>query len=780
MTQVEHALSGPEARYRMIVETTADWIWEIDLHGNTLYSNPGVVGVLGYTPDELLPLRMADMVHPDDLEKCQQVFAAAVASGRGWRNVVLRWRHRDGTYRELESCASPIFAADGTLCGFHGVDRDISERTKAKQALTASEARFAASFDASPLAASIARMSDGRFVAANAKYEKLFGWPGSDLIGRTSLEVGLWPDAQARSAWVERLRPGIPMADYRAAWRRRDGAWREVAISSEIIDVGGELHILAFVQDVTEQVQTQQRLREQEAMLRQVTETIPEAFWIVTPDWREVIYISPAYETIWGRSAVALYGNGLEWADSVVEDQLPAVLAAIPSPEKVAQCDVVHFPDYQIRRPDGSLRWISARAYPIVDENGRTVHFAGIAEDISERKRAETELLAAKKSAEAASADKSRFLAAASHDLRQPMQAITLFASALDRTPLSEEQRRIGHGLKRAASALGGLLDSLLDVSRLDAGVIEPHPRWIDLYEIFRQIDNEFAASALEKNLRFKLFFPERALSVYADPELLMGMLRNLVANALAYTERGGVLVAARARRDRLLMQVWDTGIGIDSGNVPLIYDEFFQVDNRHRDRTRGLGLGLSIVKRLAALMGYELDCRSRLGRGSVFELGIPFDRTRAAHRADLPAGAAAAEVDLGCLKGSRIVLIEDDMPVADSLGLWLESFGVKVLSFTRADDALADAAAAGADFFITDFRLPGSMNGVEFLEAMERRSSTPVKALIVTGDTSASLVSSFRSLRWKVLHKPIEAAKLLSAVAGLCAGEEPQTPAAP
>ena len=782
MTQVESALSGNEDRYRMIVENTADWIWEIDVHGTTVYSNQRVTAVLGYTPEDLSRMRLEDVVHPADLEKFGQVFSAALVNREGWRNVVLRWRHRDGTYRELESCASPIFAADGSLRGFHGMDRDISERRRTEEALKASEARFGASFDASPLAASIARMSDGRFVAANAKYEKLFGWPGSELIGRTSLEVGLWPDAQARSAWVERLRPGIPMTDYRAAWRRRDGASREVSISSEIIDVGGELHILAFVQDVTEQVQAQERLREQEAMLRQITETIPEVFWIVTPDWREVIYISPAYEAIWGRPAAALYGNGLDWADAVAEDQLPAVLAARPSPDMISRHEVVHFPDYQIRRPDGSLRWISARAYPIVDEKGRTVHFAGIAEDITERKGTESELLAAKKAAEAASADKSRFLAAASHDLRQPMQAITLFASALDRTPLSEEQKRISHGLKRAASALGGLLDSLLDVSRLDAGVIEPHPRWIDLYEIFRQIDDEFAAAALEKDLRFKLYFPDRALSVHTDPELLMGMLRNLVANALAYTERGGVLVSARVRGARLLMQVWDTGIGIDPGNVPLIYDEFFQVDNRHRDRTRGLGLGLSIVRRLAVLMGYELDCRSRPGRGSVFELGIPIDRTRAAHIADQPAGAAAAEVDLDCLKGSRIVLIEDDMPVADSLSLWLESFGVNVLSFTRADDALADAAAAGADFYITDFRLPGSMNGVEFLEAVERRSSTPVKALIVTGDTSASRVSSFRSLRWKVLHKPIEAAKLLSALAGLCAGAEPppQTPAAP
>ncbi|MCK7492780.1 MAG: ATP-binding protein [Comamonadaceae bacterium] len=456
-------------------------------------------------------------------------------------------------------------------------------------------------------------------------------------------------------------------------------------------------------------------------MLRQITETIPEAFWIVSADWREVTYISPAYEAIWGtagrRALPQWTGLGRRRGRRSSSRQC---WPPRPSPDMISRHEVAHFPDYQIRRPDGSLRWIAARAYPIVDASGRVLHFAGIAEDITERKRAETELLAAKKSAEAASADKSRFLAAVSHDLRQPMQAITLFVSALDRTPLSEEQRRIGHGLKRAASALSGLLDSLLDVSRLDAGVIEPHPRWIDLYEIFRQIDSEFAAAALERNLRFKLFFPDRALSVYADPELLMGMLRNLIANALAYTERGGVLVAARARRDRLLMQVWDTGMGIDPGNVPLIYDEFFQVGNRHRDRTRGLGLGLSIVKRLAALMGYELDCRSRPDRGSVFELGIPLDRTRAA--GGTPTRVAEAEDDLGCLKGLRIVLIEDDMPVADSLGLWLESFGMKVLSTTRADGALADEAPPAPTSTSPISRLPGSMNGVEFLEAVERR----------------------------------------------------------
>jgi PAS domain S-box-containing protein len=539
---------------------------------------------------------------------------------------------------------------------------------------------------------------------------------------------------------------------------------------------------MAFVQDVTEIVEAQRRLREQEAMFRQIAETIPEVFWIVAPDWRRVMYVSPAYELVWGKPAASLSGNPMVWLDSVVEEHRAAVVAAIPAPATLAGCAVVDFPDYQIRRPDGELRWISARAYPVLDDSGDILHFAGIAEDITARKRSASELLAAKQAAEAASADKSRFLAAASHDLRQPMQAVTLFASALERSRLSDEQRAMISGLLRAAASLGGLLDALLDVSRLDAGVVTPHPRPVELFEIFRRVDSEFSDVALDRGLRFKLSFPASPVLLHADPELLMAILRNIVANALAYTARGGVLVGARRRSGCLLIQVWDTGVGIGAKDLPHIYDEFFQVDNPQRDRRRGLGLGLSIVKRLAALMACRIECRSRLGRGSVFSLSIPTGGRESAGLPEQPRLADDEQCDPLRLAGRRIMLVEDDDLVADSIGAVLESFGALVCRYARADEALADPAVDEVEVFVTDFRLPGGSNGVEFLQAMQRRRSTPVGGVLITGDTTGTRAEAMESAGWKVLYKPIDAGRLLATIVALLAdtGRERDLPAKP
>lgn len=237
---------------------------------------------------------------------------------------------------------------------------------------------------------------------------------------------------------------------------------------------------------------------------------------------------------------------------------------------------------------------------------------------------ANRELRVAKEAAEAATAAKTRFLAAASHDLRQPIQAIHLFQDALSKTTLNAEQQRISDYLLRSVLNLGDLLNALLDISKLDSGIITATPRVIDIDELFGFIDAEFAPIAAAKSLRFKLYFPSADLALLADDNLLQSLLRNLVGNALKYTERGGILVALRRRGNHAVIQVWDTGIGIARTDMEAIFDEYFQVANPERDNAKGLGLGLSIVKRLAKLMGTEVRCRSRLGRGSVFELVLP------------------------------------------------------------------------------------------------------------------------------------------------------------
>ncbi len=240
---------------------------------------------------------------------------------------------------------------------------------------------------------------------------------------------------------------------------------------------------------------------------------------------------------------------------------------------------------------------------------------------------ANRELQLAKEVAEAATLAKSRFLAAAGHDLRQPIQAINLFKDALDGTTLSEEQRRISAYLALSAQNLSDILDSLLEVSRHDTGAITLKPERIDLNDLFRDIDQQFSTLALAKTLRFKLYFPPVGMTLFTDRKLLQSLLNNIISNAIKYSEQGGILIGVRRRGDQALFQVWDTGIGISPEQIGNIFDEYFQVSNPERDKAKGLGLGLAICKRLAKLLETEVVCRSRPGKGSVFEFSLPLQK---------------------------------------------------------------------------------------------------------------------------------------------------------
>ncbi|MFZ4536402.1 ATP-binding protein [Propionivibrio sp.] len=388
--------------------------------------------------------------------------------------------------------------------------------------------------------------------------------------------------------------------------------------------------------------------------------------------------------------------------------------------------------------------------------------------DITARKLAEAELIAAKQAAENASLAKSRFLASASHDLRQPIQAINLFNDALGRTKLSEDQKKISDYLSLSVRTLGDLLNVLLDISKLDAGMVQPFPEEILSEAIFARIEAEFSALVTKKGLRLMLYYPARGMRLLTDPVLLQNLLRNLIDNAIKYTEQGGILVGIRRRGKRALIQVWDTGIGIAPEHLADIFEEYFQVGNPARDRVQGLGLGLSIVRRLAKLLNAQVSCRSRLGRGTVFEISLPLVEEVEAlanhERYRILPTSENDEVSHG-FAGRSVVVIEDDFIVAQALEFALASLGMSVMTFGHAEAALSSSEIALADFYISDFRLPG-MNGMQLLDAIQQRSSKPIKAVLLTGDGSPDRIQLTQSSRWTVLFKPVDLPKLLSALA--------------
>lgn len=367
-------------------------------------------------------------------------------------------------------------------------------------------------------------------------------------------------------------------------------------------------------------------------------------------------------------------------------------------------------------------------------------------------------LLAAKEAAEMATASKSRFLAAASHDLRQPIQAINLFTDALAKPPLNEDQKRISHYLGQSTHSLGDLLNALLDISKLDAGAVTPTLEAIDIYTLFGSIDAEFAALAAAKSLRFRLHFPPGGLALYTDGKLLQSLLRNLIGNAIKYTQHGGVLVGIRRSGDQARIQVWDTGIGIAPNVIDRIYDEYFQVHNPERNRAKGLGLGLAIARRLARLLGSEIVCCSRPGQGSLFEFRLPL-----AAPATGTAGETTAADPAAAAAGRQVVIVEDDEMVAQALTLSLRTLGMAATAYGSAEQALADPHAWGAYAYISDFQLPG-MNGVQFLEAVQQGTVGPIRAVVLTGDTSPERLELTHPT-WKHLFKPVDLTKLVAAI---------------
>jgi PAS domain S-box-containing protein len=516
-----------------------------------------------------------------------------------------------------------------------------------------------------------------------------------------------------------------------------------------------------------------ERMRIQNVRYQRIIENSDQGFWRWELNTRE-FHTSARFNHLLGEAPDKSALPGHRWAGRVFEEDIPRIRAAMR--HLLRRHTPFHQIEFRVRSKTGVWRWLLAQGHVEErDQYGRARVLSGALTDITERRETEAALLLAKQEADRArqtaengNIAKSRFLAAASHDLRQPLQANSLFVSALARTSLSADQQKIVQHITLATKTLGELLDALLDISRLDAGVISPQLAPVELYDIFQRLDNEFASLALEKKLRFKLFFPTQPVVLLTDQHLLLGLLRNLVGNAIRYTDWGGILIGARLRRDTLLIQVWDTGIGIKEEFMQRIYEEFFQADNPQRDRNQGLGLGLSIARRMADLLGYKLSCLSRYGRGSLFEVAIPLT-TSGLHYAPMHYGIEVSEKpDLSVLKGRHCILIEDDPLVVGALDIWLSSYGVKTRCFFDGDSALLDPAIATTDFFITDFRMPGETNGIDFLNAVHNRLQRPICAIILTGDAASEQLDSFADLRWPVLHKPIQSDLLLATLARL------------
>jgi signal transduction histidine kinase/CheY-like chemotaxis protein len=371
------------------------------------------------------------------------------------------------------------------------------------------------------------------------------------------------------------------------------------------------------------------------------------------------------------------------------------------------------------------------------------------------------DLLRQKEVAEAANVAKSRFLASASHDLRQPIHALGMFVGALRDRPLDELSGRLVRQIQNSVGALDGLFTAILDISRLDAGVIESRPRAVAIHPLLKRICHDEMPEIDRKGIELRLI--PCSLAVQTDPVLLERVLRNLISNAVRYTDKGRVVVGCR-RGSRLSVEVWDSGRGIPSDQRDLIFQEFYQIGNPERNRARGLGLGLAIVERLTRILDIPLQMQSQVDRGSVFKLSVP-------QAADRPAAVdLSQEILLTAHPSLFILVVDDEIAIQEGMQTLLAGWGHFVVSAGSCAEMLERATAFSAtpDLIISDYRLRNDEDGIATIERLRSEFNSDIPAILITGDTAPDRIREAVTSDCFLMHKPVSGSRLRAAIANL------------
>lgn len=367
------------------------------------------------------------------------------------------------------------------------------------------------------------------------------------------------------------------------------------------------------------------------------------------------------------------------------------------------------------------------------------------------------QLHAQKIQADDANKAKSKFLAAASHDLRQPLYSLSLFTSVLDETITDPKINKITDQINSSVNALKSLFDSLLDISKLDSGVIKDEKSNFFLHDIFLKLDNDLTPQALEKGL--KINFSNCSYAVNSDPNLLEQILRNFISNAIRYTNKGDIKVKCEHINNVIIIKVIDTGIGIDNSEHEHIFSEFYQLGNPERDRQKGLGLGLSIVQRAAKILDHKIEMQSQLEKGSTFSISVAQAKSLPPTNPQINQHQIENTLD----NQSLIIVIDDEKSIREGLQQLLGIWQYHVVTAIDGNDALEKLQSLNQkpDAIITDFRLPNEQTGLDVIDLINNEFQSDIPALIVTGDIEKHRLIEMNNRDYEILYKPVPALKL-------------------
>ena len=767
----ERKLRESEERFRRVFENAPFGLAVYELDGGITMLNAAFCAMLGYAREELQAVNWRQLTIPADIGPSEVLLKRMLREPGKIVEAEKRYLHKSGRSVWAHIRVSVLTDAEGAPLQFVVHAEDITERKRSEDALRESEERFHTMADSFPSIMWVTGFT-GDLEFVNRAYREYFSIT-SEQVTEGKWELPVHPDDRAAyvAAFERALRDHTAFKmDVRV--RRGDGEWRLVGSYAEPrhSPSGEYMGHVGLSADITERKQAEQALKNSEEKFRQLAENIREVFWMMDAAGTEILYISPAYEKVWGRTCEGLYRNPMSWIDAIhPEDREPAHRTF----DRQLQGEAIDS-EYRIHTPDGAEKWISDRAFPIRDESGTIVRVVGIAEDMTERKRHERELIDAREGADAANRAKSRFLANMSHEIRTPMNGVIGMIQLLMETALTEEQKRFAEVVQTSGQVLLALIDDILDLAKVEAGKIALEWLPFDLRRTVDEVAQLLGVQAGAKGLRIRLLIAEEAPRIVrGDAHRLRQVLTNLCSNAIKFTSRGEIalevtVVGGQNGRTTLRFAVTDTGIGIAPEALRSLFLPFMQADASTTRKYGGTGLGLAICKQLAEMMGGAIGVDSREGVGSTFWFTAVFDLAEPAQAA-LAEGSGKTAARRGVTvngRPARILVAEDNATNRIVALAQLRKLGYEADTVSNGAEAVEAVESGRYDLVLMDCEMP-VMDGFEAARRIRMSSRPRFPIVAVTAD--AMPADRERCLRVGMngyLAKPVELGQLANTIA--------------
>ena len=774
--RAEQKLRDSEERFRNAFQNAPFGMCLSAPDGRFTQVNATFCRMLGYSERELLALGWPGLTHPDDLEAGGQALVRLLGDPSACVEMEKRYAHRSGSIVWVRVRLSLVRDSAGSPLYFVAHVEDITERRRVAEALRESEERFRVMADGCPAVMWVTDAEGGsQFI--NRAHREFCGVPFEELQGSKWQSLFHPDDVPEYGAIFQRAVREHAAFRADARLRRVDGEWRWVTTVAEprFSQSGEFLGHVGLCLDITERKQAEEALQSSEEKFRQLAENIHKVFWMMNPAATEILYVNPAYEQIWGRTCESLYRNPMSWMEAVQHEdreQARLLFARQMAGEHIDS-------EYRIRTPDGAQRWVRDRAFPIRDQAGRLIRVAGIAEDITERKRYEEELVHAREAAEAANLSKSRFLANMSHEIRTPMNGVIGMLQLLLETDLTAEQREYAGVIETSGRTLLALIEDILDLSKIEARKITLERVDFNPRRTVEDAVQSLRGQANAKGLAFGwLASPEIPSLVRGDSNRLRQVLINLAANAIKFTERGEVAVrvgldSADHGKATLRFTIADTGIGIRPEQAPALFAPFVQADASMTRKYGGTGLGLSISKQLVEMMGGRIGLDSREGEGATFWFTAVFDIPVEPVLASKPGpartgrqppanGPCAVPPGAGRPRREARILVTEDNPINQLVLLaQLDKLGYQARAVGSGVEAIEALQQEEYDLVLMDCQMP-RMDGFEATRRIRQTGSSQVPIIAVTANAmSGDRERCIREGMNDYLSKPVQLSAL-------------------